>query len=98
MALRFENLKGKDTLDVIQALTANAKVLFATADDAALKKNYGVARSLLVLGAEECVKGGLLFLRSIGIKVFTFNEARKALNSHKERHEIAMIVKLFRLL
>ncbi|MBK0403069.1 AbiV family abortive infection protein [Adhaeribacter sp. BT258] len=97
VTFKFENLQGEDCVSAYKALKANSKVLFETADNAAAKGNYGVARSLLILGSEEFIKGAILYLNSIGILLFKINDIRKALNNHKERHEVAMLIQLFKL-
>ena len=97
MATSLENLSKKDSATVSQALQHNARTLKATAEAAAMLGNYGVARSLLILSAEESIKGAILFLKSVGVNVTSKKEIRIALKAHKERHEVAMLFKFFKI-
>lgn len=94
----FENLSEQEGVLAFEALKANAVVLADTANDASARGSYGVARSLLILSSEEFVKGAILYLKSIGIELFRIKEFQKALRFHKERHEVVMLFKLFKIL
>ncbi|WP_347160125.1 AbiV family abortive infection protein [Pontibacter chitinilyticus] len=91
----LETLSKADSVKAYEALKVNAEALFSTAKDASSKGNYGVARSLLVLGSEEYIKGAVLFLKSIGVNAIKIPELSGVLkNNHKCRHEAAMLLKL----
>lgn len=93
----FENLTKGECLTLVPLMHKNSAILLQTARQASQEGNFGVARSLVVLGSEEYIKGAILFLNGIGVNLFRIKEIRKALNSHKQRHQVAMLFRLFQL-
>lgn len=73
-------------------------MLIDTAQQTASNKNYGLALSLTILGSEEYLKGMVLYFNSVGINVFTIRELRGVLSSHKNRHEMACLIELLRII
>lgn len=95
---KFESLGAKECLEVYKHIHHNADEVLKSAKLIAGQQQFGLARSLLILGAEEFIKGTLIFMKGVGVRVNDIPEVRKALNQYKERHEVAVFYNLVGIL
>jgi AbiV family abortive infection protein len=88
----FLNLSREECNVIHSKILDNGHVLLGTAQTSALQSNFGLALSITILGAEEYLKGMILYFYSIGINVFSIKELRGVLSKHRNRHESACLL------
>jgi AbiV family abortive infection protein len=88
----FLNLSREECRSINSKVLDNGHVLLQAAQTSALQSNFGLALSITILGAEEYLKGMILYFYSIGINVFSIKELRGVLSYHRNRHEMACLL------
>lgn len=96
--ISFLNLSREECQAINQKILDNGHILLGTAQHCSSQNNHGLALSLTILGAEEYLKGMILYFNGIGINVFTIQELRGLLSNHKNRHEMACLMELLRII
>jgi len=91
---KIYNISRKESLAVYPKIMENGNDLLSISKVAGEKGRYGIALSLLVLGAEEYTKAIILLLNGHGVNVFDVKELRQAFHIHKRKHEVAILLEL----
>lgn len=94
---RIFNIPRKECKEIYPKIAANGDDLIIISQLSASKGKYGIALSLIILGAEEYAKAIVTMLHSFNVKVFKINEFREVFSSHKRKHEVATLIELFNL-
>lgn len=94
MSITFKQISPKEAYNSYQAVLDNGRSLIKAGTLLGKKGNYGVACSLLILGGEELVKSGVLFLLGHGVELMKIKEMEKVFFNHKVKHDTAFFPEL----
>jgi AbiV family abortive infection protein len=83
----FHSQPKDELLDAAKECQKSAQSLFETAEDAALKKRYGIANSLMILSAEECIKSAILLAGYFNVTLPL--DVEPFFKDHKTKHDQA---------
>lgn len=93
VSIGFLQLDSKTSRQLLPQIEENGRNLLRISQYCAKEQDYGLARSLAILGAEEHIKATIIFLHSEGIQVYRVNQLNKAAtNHHTNRHETVMLL------
>ena len=98
MKTKIFNISLIDCKKIYPRFAANGDDLIFISKISEQKEKYGIAISLLILGAEEYCKAILILLRAYSVKVFEIKELRKAFSDHKKKHEVAILIEVINLI
>lgn len=86
MAKDFVTISKKECLEVYKELITSQERHFKSAEALANIEEYGQAISHLILGSEELVKGLILYLDGIGLRIRSIKGVKKFFRDHRTRH------------
>lgn len=95
---KFNSLTRKEALDIYNELVENSEVLIKSANLLSEQEYFGVATSLTILGAEELIKGSVLYFHGMGINILRIKELNGVFKNHVPKHEagkLSEVLKIF---
>jgi AbiV family abortive infection protein len=98
MKTKIYNISQNECKNIYSQFAVNGNDLISISKISEQKEKFGIALSLLILGAEEYCKAILILLRANNIKVFVIKELRQAFSDHKKKHEVATLVEAINLI
>jgi AbiV family abortive infection protein len=98
-AKSFLETSSLECLTLYPSIIENGRSLMQSSELLAASGKFGVARSLLILGIEEWIKGTILLLKGHGVRITEIDQLKWTLTgNHKTRHESAALFQLLNLI